>query len=118
MSEIALSVEQSQLWSAASTRPRLSGDRSFRLFALRATDGLGRQIAETLDQPLASHEERDFEDGEHKARPLDNVRGTDVYVVQSLHGGPAETANGKLWNRTLHREPCAVTASDHPLRRR
>jgi ribose-phosphate pyrophosphokinase len=96
MLESAPSVKQPQLWSAASPRPRLSGDRSFRLFALRATDDLGRQIAEALDQPLASHEERDFEDGEHKARPLDNVRGTDVYVVQSLHGGPGETANDKL----------------------
>jgi ribose-phosphate pyrophosphokinase len=96
MSESTPSVNQSQLWSAASTQPRLSRDHSFRLFALQATDGLGRQIAAALGQPLASHEERDFEDGEHKARPLDDVRGTDVYVVQSLHGGPAETANDKL----------------------
>jgi ribose-phosphate pyrophosphokinase len=72
------------------------GDRGFRLFALHATSGLGRQIAEALEQPLAAHEERDFEDGEHKARPLDSVRGTDVYVVQSLHGGPGESANDKL----------------------
>jgi ribose-phosphate pyrophosphokinase len=39
---------------------------------------------------------REFEDGEHKARPLDPVRGADVYVVQSLHGGPTESANDKL----------------------
>jgi phosphoribosylpyrophosphate synthetase len=31
---------------------------------------------------LARHEEREFEDGEHKARPLENVRGKDVYVIQ------------------------------------
>jgi ribose-phosphate pyrophosphokinase len=67
-----------------------------RLFALRATDGLGREIAEALALPLAAHEERDFEDGEHKTRPLDNVRGADVYVVQSLHGGPVESTNDKL----------------------
>jgi len=78
---------------ACSGRPE---DRGFRLFALHATDDLGRQIAAALGQPLASHEERDFEDGEHKARPLDNVRDADVYVVQSLHGGPAESANDKL----------------------
>ena len=35
-----------------------------------------------------AHEEREFEDGEHKARPLENVRGKDVYVIQSLHGEP------------------------------
>jgi ribose-phosphate pyrophosphokinase len=96
MQEKDLSGERSQLWPAAGSWLQLSGDHRFRLFALNATDGLGRQIAQVLDQPLASHEERDFEDGEHKARPLDNVRGTDVYVMQSLHSGPVESANDKL----------------------
>jgi ribose-phosphate pyrophosphokinase len=77
-------------------RGAVTGERGFCLFALHATNGLGQQIAEVLGHPLASHEERDFEDGEHKTRPLDNVRGTDAYVVQSLHGGPAESANDKL----------------------
>jgi ribose-phosphate pyrophosphokinase len=81
---------------AAGASPGWPRDRAFRLFALHVTDDLGRQIAAALGQPLASHEERDFEDGEHKARPLDNVRDADVYVVQSLHGGPAESANDKL----------------------
>jgi ribose-phosphate pyrophosphokinase len=67
-----------------------------RLFALHATAELGRAIAAALGQPLAAHEERDFEDGEHKTRPLDNVAGCDVYVVQSTHGGPVESANDKL----------------------
>ena len=66
-----------------------------RVFALRATGGPGKSIAETLGQPLAAHEEREFDDGEHKARPLETIAGTDVYVVQSLHGGPAESAIGK-----------------------
>jgi ribose-phosphate pyrophosphokinase len=67
-----------------------------RLFALKASAELGATIAEALGQPLAAHEEREFEDGEHKTRPLDSVRGRDVYVIQSLHGGPAESANDKL----------------------
>src|SRR5579885_3339233 len=67
-----------------------------RLFALQATAELGNRIADALGQPLAAHEERDFEDGEHKGRPLETVRDADVYVVQSLHGGPAESANDKL----------------------
>lgn len=67
-----------------------------RLFALDASAALGRAIAEALGAPLANHEERDFEDGEHKARPLDAVDGADVYVVQSLPGGPAESVNDKL----------------------
>jgi ribose-phosphate pyrophosphokinase len=67
-----------------------------RLFALKATSELGNDVAAALGQPLAAHEERDFEDGEHKTRPLDSVRDRDVFVVQSLHGGPAESANDKL----------------------
>jgi ribose-phosphate pyrophosphokinase len=72
------------------------GGGGLRLFALRATQDVGSRIAAALGVPLASHEEWDFEDGEHKARPLTNVRGADVYVVQSLHGGPADSANDKL----------------------
>lgn len=67
-----------------------------RLFALRATAELGQGIARALDCELAAHEEREFEDGEHKVRPLDTVGGADVYVVQSLHSGPSESANDKL----------------------
>ena len=66
------------------------------LFALAATAGLGRAVAEALQMSIAAHEERGFEDGEHKVRPLDDVAGNDVYVVQSTHGGPDESANDKL----------------------
>jgi ribose-phosphate pyrophosphokinase len=67
-----------------------------RVFALAASKDLGDTVAAALGQPLATHEEREFEDGEHKARPLDAVTGADVYVVQSLHSGPQESANDKL----------------------
>ena len=66
------------------------------LFALRATAELGAAVAAALGQPLAAHEEREFEDGEHKARPLDPVQGADVYVIHSLHGDPSASANDKL----------------------
>lgn len=69
---------------------------AMRLFALQASAELGQQVAVALGQPLARHEERGFEDGEHKARPLDPVDGADVYVIQSLHGGPDASANDKL----------------------
>ena len=49
-----------------------------RLFALAASAELGAAVATALAQPLAAHEEREFEDGEHKARPLDAVNGADV----------------------------------------
>ncbi len=67
-----------------------------RLFALNATRAFGERIARHLGVPLAAHEERDFEDGEHKARPLTGVRRRDVYVVQSLHGDADMTVNDKL----------------------
>jgi ribose-phosphate pyrophosphokinase len=76
--------------SSAASRERLQ------LFALHATAELGKAVADALGRPLASHEEREFEDGEHKARPLDPVAGLDVYVIQGLHGGPAMSANDKL----------------------
>ena len=71
-------------------------DAGPQLFALAATAALGEAVAAALDMPLAAHEERDFEDGEHKTRPLEPVHGRDVYVLQSLHGGPAESASDKL----------------------
>jgi ribose-phosphate pyrophosphokinase len=75
--------------------PRIEG-AGYRLFALHDTAGFGEAVAQALCQPLAAHEEREFEDGEHKARPLDAVANADVYVVQSLHGGPGASANDKF----------------------
>jgi ribose-phosphate pyrophosphokinase len=74
---------------------RMSGG-ALQVFALEASRTLGGAIAAALKLPLAVHEEREFEDGEHKARPLDAVTGNDVYVVQSLHGEPGQSANDKL----------------------
>lgn len=78
-------------WSTA--RPALEG---MRLFALHGTEMLGEKIARSLGCHLAALEERSFEDGEHKVRPLETVAGCDVYVVHSLHGGPVESPNDKL----------------------
>ena len=66
------------------------------LFALEATRPFAERVAARLGKQLSAHEERDFEDGEHKARPLESVRGRSCYVVQSLHGGPEQSANDKL----------------------
>ncbi len=66
------------------------------LFALNNSAVLGAQMAGHLGVDLSLHEERGFEDGEHKIRPLVSVRGHDVFVLHSLHGGPVESANDKL----------------------
>jgi ribose-phosphate pyrophosphokinase len=65
-------------------------------FALNASAALGARVAAALALPIAAHEEREFEDGEHKVRPLDDVAGRDVYVLHSLHGEPGASANDKL----------------------
>jgi hypothetical protein len=50
-------------------------ERPLCLFALQATATFGAAVASALGQGLAAHEERECEDQEHKARPLDNVFG-------------------------------------------
>ncbi len=71
-------------------------DRAIRLFCLNTSRDFGEQVAQHLGTTLSPHEERDFEDGEHKTRPLVNVRGRDVFVIQSLYGEPSFSVNDKL----------------------
>jgi ribose-phosphate pyrophosphokinase len=66
------------------------------LFALLTSREFGTRVARRLGIGLADHEERDFEDGEHKIRPLVNVRGRAVFVVQSLYADDAASVNDKL----------------------
>lgn len=66
------------------------------LFALGASGEFGAAISRALGVSLAPHEEREFEDGEHKCRPLASVRGRDVFVVHSLYGEAGESGNDKL----------------------
>ena len=70
--------------------------QSTKLFALKASAHLGEGIARALGIALSAHEERAFEDGEHKVRSLEPVAGADVFVIQSLHGGESESPNDKL----------------------
>jgi ribose-phosphate pyrophosphokinase len=66
------------------------------LFALDATREFGEKVALRLGVPLSPHEERFFDDGEHKSRPLANVRGRNVFVVHSLHSDATQSVNDKL----------------------
>ncbi|MGQ7793516.1 ribose-phosphate diphosphokinase [Faunimonas sp. B44] len=67
-----------------------------RLFALAGSRPFGERVAAALGLALSEHEERAFEDGEHKARPLVGVRGADCYVVLSLNGTDGASANDRL----------------------
>ena len=65
-------------------------------FGLQGSRELAERVADRLEVALAPHEERSFEDGEHKARPLQDVRGHDVFVLHSLYGDDRESGNDKL----------------------
>ena len=66
------------------------------LYSLDRDDALAPAIASALGQPLAAHEDRGFEDGEHKLRPLADPAGRDTYVVGPLHGGPRDSPHDRL----------------------
>ncbi|MBS1605737.1 MAG: ribose-phosphate pyrophosphokinase, partial [Bacteroidetes bacterium] len=67
-----------------------------KLFVMKSSSAFGEKVAAALNTSIALHEEIDFEDGEHKARPLENVRQEDVYVIQSLFGDGTLSVNDKL----------------------
>jgi len=71
-------------------------DEQLRLFALSPAHEYGERVARALGVALSPHEERHFEDGEHKTRPLESVRECDVYVFQSLSGDDDESVNDRL----------------------
>ncbi|HXX84031.1 MAG TPA: ribose-phosphate pyrophosphokinase [Casimicrobiaceae bacterium] len=66
------------------------------LFALNASRGFGEAVSRELGTALAQHEEREFEDREHKSRSLVSVRGRDVYVIQSLYSDAGASVNDRL----------------------
>ena len=72
-----------------------AGDRPA-VFSTAAGRGLVERVCRALEVQPARFEERSFEDGEHKARPLESVRGRDAYLVESLSGGAGCSVNDKL----------------------
>jgi ribose-phosphate pyrophosphokinase len=68
----------------------------FHLFALGESAALGARVGRHLGVEPSAHEEREFEDGEHKERPLVDVRGCHAWVLGSLHGGPERSADDEL----------------------
>jgi ribose-phosphate pyrophosphokinase len=66
------------------------------LFAPQASREFGGRVADDLGLTLSPMEEREFEGGEHKTRPLVSVRGRRVFVLQSLSGDERGSANDRL----------------------
>ena len=71
-------------------------ESNLQVFALNSGRAYGESVCREIGIPLAAHEEREFEDGEHKARALESVRGRDVFVVQSLYGDADQSVDDKL----------------------
>ena len=57
---------------------------------------LAEQVAHRLGTIVSAHEERRFDDGEHKIRPLTGVRNRDVHVFADLASSGEESVNDKL----------------------
>ena len=66
------------------------------LLTLDAGRAFTDAVGAALGTPPGAHEERTFEDGEHKCRPLVSVRGRDAYVVHSLYADAEYSADEKL----------------------
>lgn len=83
------------------------------IFALDADQAFAAALAADLDETLAAHEDRGFDDGEHKLRPLVDPRGDDAYVVASLHGDAQASPHDKLFALLAF----IATLHDHGARR-
>ncbi|HKQ12676.1 MAG TPA: ribose-phosphate diphosphokinase [Steroidobacteraceae bacterium] len=66
------------------------------LFAPALSAVLASKVAESLGIRLATSEEREFDGGEHKMRSLEDVRGEHAFVIHSLCGNDAASANDRL----------------------
>lgn len=68
----------------------------FTLFAMGASRSFGERMGAAMGVSLGELEEREFDDGEHKVRPLESVRGRDVFAVHSLYADAGGSVNDKL----------------------
>lgn len=66
------------------------------IFGLDGTKTYAESIASCLKLKLAKHEEKYFDDGEPYVRPDLNVRGQDVFVIQSLYSDNVESGANKF----------------------
>jgi len=67
-----------------------------KLFGLSQTRGFAHRLARRLGVGVAPLEEREFDDGEFKLRPLESVRGERVAVCQSLAADGRSSSADKL----------------------
>lgn len=66
------------------------------LLVINSSQEYGERVAAHVAEQIIPHEEREFEDGEHKIRPLASVRNRNVFVIGSLHADAEQSVNDKL----------------------
>jgi len=81
----------------------------YKIFSLGSNDGLAKKIAEKLGQPLGEIKCRSFSDGEQQVQFLENLRGKDIFLIQSTNP-PAEN-----WVRLMLALDAAHGASAHEV---
>ena len=69
---------------------------NLRVFGMEATQRFASEVADYLDVNLNRHIEKYFPDREPYVRADENVRGCDVYVIQSLYTDQNESVNDKF----------------------
>lgn len=71
-----------------------------KVYGLQSSQDYAKRVATELKIDLAEHEERSFDDGECYLKSVDgmigNVRGHDVYVIQSLYSDEHESVADKF----------------------
>lgn len=74
--------------------------RPFKVFGLNGSNGFAKKVTEHLGIDLTPHEELNFPDGENFAKSSDgsigNVRGHNVFVIQSLYSDEKESVSDKF----------------------
>jgi ribose-phosphate pyrophosphokinase len=79
------------------------------LYSLDPDPALARGVAAALGVALSPLEDRAFEDGEHKLRPLQDPRGSDAFVLHALYGDERFSPQDKLCRLLF----LAATLRDH-----
>jgi ribose-phosphate pyrophosphokinase len=79
------------------------------LFSLEPEAAWADALAADLRVPLSPHEERVFEDGEHKLRPRVDPRGRHACVLAALHGDAQRSPDDRLMRLLMF----VATLRDH-----
>lgn len=102
--EHGLTLENVQNIVRESLQQLVRVPRPFKIFGLSASNEYAKKVAQHLNCDLSPITEKYYDDGEpyvksgpeHSDSPCGNVRGHDVFVIQSLFGDNQETISDKF----------------------